>query len=352
MCALKSLYFPGTSIYSPQQYPMFLLPLNIQILQPVENVELAEDANLADSFIKNGFCQGYTPKPLGEDRDRFLRLLGDIQNRKDDYAAQLSSLTIAAMSGADKNQVESRNDIISSLLTGQDSTKKEKEDDTSDLWRARLILKLAEMLDREEEELSRNLSILEDYEAEILQELQGAEGEDEDNPFADLQQLNRNMVSQRTGAVRNRLNAWKQLTEKAQLTEDVEVFITDSDDAAGLLLEAFHECENNMPEALFSLALPSIISWDSNEVAEQVTDFRSSFENSEALSKMVIDGIVDQNLVDEWDSSIENVFPKDTFGRKQVSIYHFAGYSCFDLMNTKPEKSGKTGVLIAIDSNR
>lgn len=351
MCALKCLYFPGTSIYSPQQYPMFLLPLNIHILQPVENVELASDVNLADSFIKNGFCQGYTPTPLGEDRDRFLHLVGDIQNRKDDYAAQLSQLTIAAMTSNDKAQVESKNDIISSLIGTPADAPQEELEQKNDLWQARLMLNLAEMLDREEEELSRNLSVLEDYEAELLQELQGASDDDDENPFADLQQLKKNMVSQRTGAMKNRLAAWHKLNRESDLAQNISTFITDSNDATELLLEAYHEATNELIEPVATLSLPPIADWDSSKAVEKVIGFKETFDQTDDLVAVLSGNDQNTSSIENWNNAIEEAFPKDTFGQKRVSIYSFKEYSCFDLMLATPQKSGKDGILIAIDSS-
>lgn len=351
MCVLKSLYFPGTSIYSPQQYPMFLLPLNIHILQPVEGVELASDVNLADSFIKNGFCQGYTPTPLGEDRDRFIHLVGDIQNRKDDYAAQLSQLTIATMTSKNKAQMESKNDIISSLISTSSNAQKEEQEQNTDLWQARLMLNLAEMLDREEEELSRNLSVLEDYEAELLQELQGHSDDDEENPFADLQQLKKNMISQRTGAMKNRLAAWCKLNRESDFAQDISAFITDSNDATDLLLEAYHEATNELIEPVVTAFLPPIADWDSSKAVEKILSFKDKFDQANDFAAVLSGTNQNNDIVEKWNNAIEEAFPKDTFGRKSVSVYTFSGYSCFDLMLSSPEKSGKDGILIAIDSN-
>ncbi len=349
MCALKSLYFPGTSIYSPQQYPMFLLPLNIHILQPVEDVELASDVNLADSFIKNGFCQGYTPTPLGDDRDRFLNLVEDIQNRKDDYAAQLSQLTIAAMTSNNKKQVESKNDILSSLIGTTSSAQVEEQEQAGDLWQARLMLKLAEMLDREEEELSLNLSVLEDYEAELIQELQGAQDDEDENPFADLQQLKKNMVSQRTGAMKRRLAAWHKLCRESNFSKEISTFITDSEDAAGLLLEAYHEATDELIKPIATFFLPPITEWDSSKAVADVLSFKEKFDQGEEFIAVLSGQSQDNTIIEKWNSIVEETFPEETFGRKTVSVYSFNGYSCFDLIAASPEKSGKNGILIAIN---
>ncbi len=351
MRTLKSLYFPGTSIYSPQQYPMFLLPLNIHILQPVEDMAIAKDATLADTFIKNGFCQGYTPKPLGEDRGKFIQLLNDIQQRKDDYAAQLSHLTIAAMSDRKERQLESRNDILSSLISGQEPRQKTEDNEKADLWKARLILKLAEILEKEEEDLSRNLTLLEDYETELIQELQGIQDEEEGNPFADLQQLKKNMISQRAGTSQNRLKAWQKLVKDSQEIKEIETFVTDSNDATELLLERFHEAEGKTPEVSFSLSLPAITSWNNDDSVEQIVNFRKDFENHEKLITMLKDGKADKELIAQWNTAIEKTFPENNFGKKQVRVYHFNKYGCFNLLESRQAEPTQTGIFITITAN-
>ena len=127
MNTLDTLNFPGTVFLSGSQYPLFLLFPQVHILQPVEAEENdGATAEHPDIFIKNGFCQVHTPCPLGDSRQRFLHLIADIRNRKDDYAAQLSSLTMAAMSAPRPRGDDTTQGIISSLL-GTKTVEDEKE---------------------------------------------------------------------------------------------------------------------------------------------------------------------------------------------------------------------------------
>jgi hypothetical protein len=116
MNSLKTLYYPGTAIISLRQYPIFLLFQNVLILSPVESDPIENGKESPDSFIKSGFCQVHTPHPLGKERNRFLRLVEDIKTRKDDYSAQLSSLTLAAMTAVAGQEEETERSITRSLF--------------------------------------------------------------------------------------------------------------------------------------------------------------------------------------------------------------------------------------------
>ncbi len=161
MNSLNTLYFPGTDIYSIRQYPIFLLFQKIHLINPVEAKIADSNDESTDSFIKSGFCQVHTPCPLGENRNRFLHLVDDIRNRKDDYAAQLSSLVLAGKTGPSAVDEDSEGAILNFLRTPINQQAKlvqvEKEEK---LWQARLVLSIGEILDREEEEIARNLAVL------------------------------------------------------------------------------------------------------------------------------------------------------------------------------------------------
>ena len=140
MNSLNSLYFPGTALYSIRQYPLFLLFSKIHFLAVTEHNIHGREVEATDSFIKAGFCQRHTPSPLGDDLERFSRLINDISTRKDDYASQLSALTLAAMSDPSQREGgDSKQEIISSLLNNGDFfPDRQEKQDKSDLWQARL----------------------------------------------------------------------------------------------------------------------------------------------------------------------------------------------------------------------
>jgi len=127
MNSLKTVLFPATVIHSIRQYPIFLLFSQINIIAPVESHEQEMPEESTDTFINSGLCQVDTPCPLGENLDRFLHLVADIRTRKDDYAAQLSSLTLAAMSSSHSSGEQSERAIINEFLTPKRLKRRRKE---------------------------------------------------------------------------------------------------------------------------------------------------------------------------------------------------------------------------------
>jgi len=192
MKTLETFYFPDTAILTERQFPLFLLFGKIHILAPVED-HFPSTTKKLDTFMDSRFCQVHTPHPLGEDRQRFLYLINDIQNRKDDYAAQLSNITLASMSDQKGTGDEAKYQIVSSLLGRHSADKKDRNEQQMDLlWQARLVLKIGEMLDQEEEEVARSLVHLDESEADLFERLKGENAEDDDiaELYSDLDRIN------------------------------------------------------------------------------------------------------------------------------------------------------------------
>ena len=367
MNSLNTLYFPGTDIYSIRQYPIFLLFQKIHLIKPVEEGPADSGEESPDNFIKSGFCQVHTPCPLGENRDRFLHLVEDIRNRKDDYAAQLSSLILASKSGPSTTDGDSERAIINSLLTPKDlqteSLQTEKEEK---LWQARLVLAIGQILDQEEEEIARNLSMLEDDQAGLFKELHGdIEAMEEDNPFAELSQLKSNMSAANSGNIKKRYNSWKTLFFESDMQE-CEMFLTTSQDAGDLLQEAYEKKTNHPAPLVAELELPGLIGWNSTEAFEKVATY---CEQNKGILTLVHENLADllqieaftkqqtkennafKAISEEWNVQLETVFPAKQFGRVTAKCYLFPGFTCSTLFGktqaeiTKP----KNGLLVVVD---
>jgi hypothetical protein len=367
MNSLNTLYFPGTDIFSIRQYPIFLLFQKIHLIKPVEQDPAKSGEECSDSFIKTGFCQVHTPCPLGENRKKFLHLVEDIRNRKDDYASQLSSLILASKSGPGTGDDESERAIINSLFTPKElQAKSSALAKDEKLWQARLVLAIGEILDQEEEEIARNMAIFEDDQAGLFKELHGdLETTEEDNPFAELKQLESNFNAVNSGNIKKRFNSWKTLFVESDL-KNCQVFLTTSEDAGDLLLEAY-EKQTNLPAPLAGeLELPGLIGWNSEEAFQSVDTF--SKQNSDLLRKIheIFSDFSQQDdssrqdpkhlkaiatITEQWNTQIENSFPEKQFGRIQVKCYLFPGFACSTLISkTQPELPlPKNGILVVID---
>ncbi len=367
MNSLNALYFPVTDLYSIRQYPIFLLFQKMHLIRPVEEDPAGSgEQQSSDSFIKSGFCQVHTPCPLSANRDRFVHLVADIRRRKDDYAAQLSSLILAGTPSTSARDDDSERAIRSSLFTPDtEKAKVEQEDKDGKLWQARLVLAIAEILDREEEEIARNLAMFEDDQAALFKELHGDIDElEEENPFAELSRLESNLGAANSGNMKKRCKAWKTLFLEGDMREG-EIFLTISQDAGDFLLEAYEQRTNQPGLLAATLALPGLIGWNSAEAYHAVIDFRD--RNSELLSRLhgCLADLMQKDtctelttgsaaitaLTEQWNGQLETTFPADQFGRIPAKCYVFPGLSCATLIGTRqPENTAaKNGLLIVVD---
>jgi len=362
MNSLKSIYFPGTDIYSIRQYPIFLLFQKLHAIQPVENEDTVEGEESADIFIKYGFCQVDTPCPLGEDRDRFLHLVEDIKNRRDDYAAQLSALTLASMSDHEDTSEGSEQAIIDQLFTPKSKTEKADNKHKEHLWKARLVLAIGEFLDREEEEIARNLAELDDDTTGILKELHGDETEESENPFAELMQIESKLGAARAGNAAKRSGAWRSLFLESDHT-DSRLFVTCSRDAGDLLIEEFAKQTGSAATTVPGLTVPGLIGFNGKDALRNVEHFIKTNQSElaeihECLSGF-LKGDIDNSLVDtykaaaaSWNTELEKMFPESKYGRLACDLYLFPGLSCSHLLGSQKmttDSSADNGLLLVID---
>ncbi|MCP3888960.1 MAG: hypothetical protein GY702_08815 [Desulfobulbaceae bacterium] len=365
MNSLKTLYFPATNIYSIRQYPIFLLFQKIQLLQPVENDPADANKQTTDTFINSGFCQVDTPCPLGEHRSRFLHLVENIQNRKDDYAEQLNFLTLAAMSKTTDSTESSEQSIINELFTPQDLKKEAAEQEhEAKLWQARLVLAMGEVLDMEEEEIAKNLASLDDDASDLFKELQGeAEWFENETIFDELSQIENKIGPSHTGNMKKRLNGWGVLLRESTV-QDSTVFLSTSQDAADILIDAFEKDKDTSPVVYSGLTVPALIATSGDEALASVNSFtelnselvQTLHSQVDALSKAEIASLSGslnkekfKELVQRWNAASEKMFPQEEFGRIEVKIHVFPNVNCSQLMGIDATEGPRNGVMIVVD---
>lgn len=331
-----SLIFPDTDIFSYKQFPYLLFGTPLRFLELVEP-DPNDQRNDRDIFIDSGLCQPHDPSPLGEDRSRFLRLINDIKERKDDYAAQLSALTVAAMSSPkDKSAGEERHQIISSLLGSPAAESPQTPDDLFDLWQARLVLAIAEILLREEEELQQELQLLDAQEMEMFLSLQGESGPDETDPFSELEQISAHLNRARPGEMKMRVRSWLTLMRRAPLPA-VSLWLASSPDAGDELLNEYEKYHEPTPLPILELGLPDRIEAGPTHVVNQVTAFlnesatlRSSIYGDldaivkvSHLSSEQADNLLPSSeaYLGQWDELVDDHFPAGSHGRSSLLFY-------------------------------
>lgn len=369
MPILNSLYFPETILPRHLRNCLLLLPDTLHQLQPVEPATAAPDETPADDiFMEQGICQVHTPSLLGKDRERFMGLLNEIKNRKDGFAEQLSSLTLAHLSQEKGSGDHSSQAILSTLLGGQvpADPESEEEKEKAALWQARLVLALAEILDREEAELASTLSGIDDSELELFKDLRGeAEGGDankEADPFAELARIKANLNQPRPGTVKRRCQAWKTLYASSEISDNFWFWITSQEEAAELFINEYEEKAERNAVPLLLLNLPEQMYMRDKDALKSIKDFQEKAATvrhdiieklTDIVSKEHLNSVAPVALLPDagllardWNDLIEYCFPEERFGRKKLDLQFLANISLNELIRNK-KANGMNHCIVA-----
>jgi len=169
-----------------------------------------------------------------------------MRRRGADYTSQLSMLTLAALNRRDIP--ESNASIVSNLL--QRSNIKEQEETELLLWQSRLILKLGEIFDSEQAELSAALREIADRQNTLLAEL----CEEESTPFV-LPVTSQKTVQETNGMLHHRLRAWSRLCMHTGHRPS-GILVTRHRAAMDLLQEVFEKRCRQSARRIVDLELP------------------------------------------------------------------------------------------------
>jgi len=350
----ETLLFPDTALFSSDHLVLLQPFATLHIVEVVEDKR--EGAASADSFMDDNFCQALVPHPLGNDRKRFLNLIDDIKNRKDDYAAQLSALTLASLSAKKQQEAESRQQIITSLTgTQASSASTEQTEENDQLWHARLILAIGEMLDREEYEVSQALTSLEDSEVKLFSTLKGQEDDEEEmGLFSTLNTRVAKASQPPADSIRKRLQAWFRFIRGASLPQ-CRIWSTFRQEAADILFENHHFQHDAQPALLGVVSLPARLHTDTKIRMEKLNAFkRHSAEHLEFF----FDRVLSVDSVDtlgqeldtfnrEWPPLLEAVYPAAEYGRTQLQLYGFKG-PLSNYCGLKNENGGEQARILAL----
>ncbi len=365
MQSLNSLYFPETVLPHHLRNCLLLLPDTLHLLQAVEdngtNDGSSEDSDL---FMEQAICQVHTPAPLGKDRDRFMKLLDEINTRKDSFTEQLSSLTLAHLSNTQGCGDHTSQAIMSTILDGTvpGDTESEQESRKAALWQARLVLSLAETLDIEEAELAASLSDIGDTEIALFQELRGdsSEESEEDNPLAELMRLKANISQPRPGTVKRRLQAWKTLYGAGTLPEEFWLWMTAQEEAAELLIDSYETRAGRNSVPLLRLKLPGQMYMRETDALESIRNFQKETDTlrKDIIAKLAAIVTLDHlNIVDpvallpdagilarDWNEQVEYFFPAHRYGCQVLDLQFLANIS-LDLLLRKADSSKPAGTI-------
>ena len=352
-----SLVFPDTDIFGYRQFPLLLFGSPLYYLQPVEPDPDDDTPDENEIFIDSGLYHPHLPAPLADDRERFTRLIHDIRERKDDYATQLSALTMAALSEKKETRGgEERHQIISSLIGGKVTADSAVGDEQLDLWQARLVLAIAEILKREKEDLLQEMQLLDSQEIEMLRSLQGEASPEDEDPFAQLQRIKADLDEAHPREVKIRFQSWLRLMRRAPLP-DTKLWSASSPEAADELFNEFEKRYDAIPLPILELAIPERIEAGPTHVVTRVKSFLDDcaslrekiFAEFEALINNIgLSSDSAENLLPSgsnhsslWAEIVEDHFPTGSHGSATLRFYLLPNCPISTLLALEPGSPGR-----------
>ncbi|MCF6290561.1 MAG: hypothetical protein L3J03_06165 [Desulfobacterales bacterium] len=220
--------------------------------------------------LPGSLCRAYPPAPLGNELDRFHGLIRELEQHKQGRAGQLGTLALAVLSTAlagDRDEASSTR-LRAALTRSPDKVVSARQ---GELWQARVLLRLAETLDREEQEIAAGLTAVAGSERDLLDALRGRAGED-DREWREPALVTPGAV------VRQRVKAFARLYLADTDPEQPQVLATGRFEAADPLLAAYEKLRNDPPVLRFTLPLPDPgdISATGGDIAAYI-DLRAAF---------------------------------------------------------------------------
>ena len=262
MTQLTALRFPDTLVTTASVSQELFFFDRIDFYQSTES-EIGDNLDpLADLKL----CVGYPPAPLGDDLERFRMLLSELKGHEGEfYSGVLSSLTLDYLGNRDGEKTW---ELISSLQrqgkTVQDKKARNREEV---LWQARLLLKLAEVIKREEEAMEVSMASVADQERDLFSQLKDGDINDLDEPLA-VKPATATRPSGRTGPL---LKAWGQLFLADRQPHGI--LTANNAEAALTILDVEESLAGQAPECAAKLILPSPLMMDG--FSGEREDFRS-----------------------------------------------------------------------------
>jgi len=322
----------------------------------------ADGANNRDSNLFTDICTGYTPVPLGAELSRFNRLLREMErSRPEEFYRLFATARAPVAAGQFRDQDETSTGSLYSALQ-KDAELKISIQHKERLWQARLILKLAEILDRREAEVRQGLARITALEQKLFASLQGL-AEEETADLTELSGLDSALYPKAedilpagsfpgTSAelIPLRLKAWAELY-LADSTNLLPLILATATPASGaIILDGYENIWRRDPEILFSLSLPAAKlagidgTWGQylearasfREAAQENMAYFARFLQQKAASTGSVSdtraeiSMLSQN-VSAWEEKVRLHFPGIETGLTKLDFYSFPGISFGEL---------------------
>ncbi len=336
MNSFDTLFFPETDIFNEKLYPMLLFFTPLHFLQVVESGAGHVMKPEAELFLKGGLCQAHVPAPLGDNREQFLRLIRDIGEKKERFVAKLSGITTDSDPVSTGNKpLDFKYDIVSSLLQEYGMKHVITETDLQ-LWQARLVLAIAEILDSNEEALREQFSFFNEDEITAFRALQGETDPDVEDFFSESENIKALLEKSRLRNITKRFDAWLHLLQNPPIPP-VKVWLASTRASADQIFNRYESTSKAHAVPLLKLAIPAQIAASGKYVVEEIEKFHKStmhihrglvadFERILRTVPYVRD--MDESLLpygtdwaEQWEGALDDLFPASSYGRNYITFY-------------------------------
>ena len=315
--------FPESVPRGDQVAPLVQAFGRVVHLQAVEDEPLVAPSPAIVEMLQRGRLRLVTPVPLGDQRDRFLALVRDMEERQDDYLNQLALLTLADLHR--HARPEAGRSILSDLLRRAAIGEREEEETATRLWQARLVLKLGELFDAQQADLDEALQAIDSRQENLLRELR----EETDDLFALTDSLQEG--GQRTEVMlAHRLKAWSRLFFHRPSLPMPTLFVTAHPAALDTLADRFEAERRQGPRQLTSLELPAFDGTTAvadTPLIDTCPTLRAALSSIDGKNKAAqwAQGAT------EWAQRVDEVFPQTHGERGRLDLYTFPGLSARQL---------------------
>ena len=356
----SALFIPETE---PAIHDITKLLLFFNSLTYYKPTETNTENLIVDNLFRN-LCNGYTPAPLHEDLNRFNRLVHEMENsRPEDLVRLFSSAQSPIATGQIRDRDEaSAGSVVSALQKDNDKTNNARYRER--LWQARLILKLAEILDRTENEVTQGMARISIDEQKIFNSLEGLNGAESANSrlspdFEEFvypeEKIKYSAGYSPTGSsllIPIRLKAWAELFLADSSQNRPFILVAPNTENGNTILDRFENTWRSLPQKLFSLSIPNVPelgisdSVDEQFISSRMKLFLEAKENLEFFENFLretaqshttsLDREKNMHILAEhaaaWEKSIKFYFPFPTAAYRKLVFYSFPGVTTAKLL--------------------
>ncbi|TKB28317.1 hypothetical protein FCL47_02150 [Desulfopila sp. IMCC35006] len=364
MNSFDTLIFPDTELFQERYFPLLLFCSPLHFLQPVEPGPDAKHNEEATHFYQRDLWRAHTPAPLGVNRTQFLRLLDDIKTRREYYVDQLNGLITGAGAVPDNaNRPREDHALVASLLKEHGIAGKDIEGQL-ELWQSRLILSIAEILEREEDDLQEETSYFNAEELEALRSLKKEDGSDAEYLLQEMEKFTNQRHKPHENNMQMRFNAWAYLMHLQPLPA-VSLWLASTRTAAEQILQRYTSASGKHAVPLLKLALPAAISASGKYVVERIEAFHQAtafihrglaadFARITATVPYMPDSPdsllpYGTDWADQWETMLYDSFPAAQDGRTSITFYLLPGQPVAGLL-TSPYPGKKENDDNRVDS--